>query len=157
MPVIRLIGCQRTAAAQVELSPNQLQRVAQRTGIGEGPEVSRPVLLFQTRQGETRNRIIQIYLQQQEPFVIAKTDIVSRMKFFDELAFEQKSFGFGTHQVEIKIMNSFHQRLEFEVPTHSSRQLKILVHSFARSGFADINHRPEAVAHQVMPGLEAGR
>ena len=119
MSVIALIGCQRPAAPQMVLPTHQGQRAAQRARIREWAEIARAIVLLEAGQGEARNRIMQIHLEQQEPFIIAETDVVARVKLLNQLAFEQQGFGFTAHQVEIKIVDALDQRLEFQVPTHS--------------------------------------
>src|SRR5438105_1029645 len=84
-----------SASAQMILTPNQSQRAPQSTGIREWTEVARAVVLFESGKGKPWNRVVKIYLQHQEPFVVAKTDVVTGMKFFNQLAFEQEGFGFA--------------------------------------------------------------
>src|SRR5204863_5545987 len=101
MLVILLAGSERAAAPQVELPPNQLQRVAQRARVGKRPEVARPVFLLQAREREARNGIIEIYLQEQEALIVPKADVIARMKFLDQLAFQQDRFSFAAHHVYV--------------------------------------------------------
>ena len=102
MLVIRLAWRERAAAAQIELPPDERERVAQRARIRERPEVTRAVVLFEPREGEVRNRVVQIHLEHQEPLVVAETDVVARMKFLDELAFEQERLRFAADDVKSK-------------------------------------------------------
>ncbi len=154
MPVVPLRRSQGPAAAQMILPAHQRQRAAQRAGIGKWPEVACPVILLEACQGEPGNRIIEIDLEQQETFVVPKTDVVTRMEFFDQFAFEQQRLGFAADEMEIEIMNAFDERLEFQIPAHSPGRLEVLADPLAQiPGFADINHGPEAVAHQVNARL----
>ena len=74
------------------------------------------------------------------------------MELFDELALEQQGLRLAAHQVKIEVMYSIHQRAEFQVPAHPARGLEVLADAFAEiARFADVNDRPEAVAHQVHP------
>src|SRR5207247_10875789 len=85
MLVIRLARRQRAAAAQVELVPDEIQRAPQRAGAGERTKVTRAVVRFEPRQRETRNRVVEVHLEQKKPFVVAETDVVTRMAFLDQL------------------------------------------------------------------------
>src|SRR5205823_13387119 len=116
MLVIALARCQRPAAAEMILPPDQGERAAQGAGTGEGAEITRAIILLETGKRKPRNGVVQIHLQHEEAFVIAKADVVARMKFFDQLAFEQESFRLAPDDVAIEIVNRFDQRLEFEVP-----------------------------------------
>src|SRR5689334_24734314 len=47
--------------------------------------VTRAIVRFEARQREARDRVVEIDLEQQESFVVAETDVVTRMKFLDQL------------------------------------------------------------------------
>ena len=56
--------------------------------------------------------------------------------------------------VEIEIVDGVDQRLELQVPAHAPRRLEILADPLAQvARLAHINHRPEAVPHQVNARL----
>src|SRR6266496_1058268 len=120
MLIIAFGGSQRAAAAQVVLAPDQGERAAQRAGVWERAEIAGAVLLLEAGEREARNGVVEVNLQHEEPFVVAKTDIVPGMKFFDQFAFEQEGFGLAADEVKIKIRNRFEQSFEFEIPTHSA-------------------------------------
>src|SRR5258708_3250060 len=144
MLVIRLVRLQRTATAQVELPAGERQCSAGRAGIRKRSEVTGAVLLFEAGEREARNRVVQIDLQQDEPFVVAETDVVTRMKFLDEFAFEQQRLRFVAHDVNVEIMNRLDQRIQLEVPTLPPRGMKVLADAFAQvARFADVNDRAE--------------
>ncbi len=154
MFVIALPRSQRPAAAQMVLAAHQRQCAAQRAGVGERPEIARAIILFETRQCETGDGIIQVELQEQKPFVVAKADIVTRVKFLDQLAFQQQGLRLAADRVKIEIMDGFDQRPELQVPSQSSRRLEILADPFAQvARLAGVNHRSEAVAHQINARL----
>src|SRR5439155_22935071 len=145
---------QRATTAQIELVPHQGQSSPQCAGAGEWPEVTRAVVRLQARQGEARNQIVQVDLEQQKPFVVPKTDVVARVKFLDQLAFEQHRLGFAAHEMNINIANGLDQRVELQVPAHPPRRVKILAHPPAQiARLADIYHGPEPVLHQVNARL----
>ena len=110
--------------------------------------------MFDTSEGEARNGVVEIDFDEEEAFVVAKTDVVTRVKFFDEFAFEEEGFGFAADDVIIEIVNAFDERAEFEVPTHAAGRLEILGDAFAEvAGFADVDDRAEAVAHKINARL----
>src|SRR6185312_9859744 len=93
-------------------------------------------------------------LEHQVAFVIAETDIVTRVKFLDELAFKQERLGFAADDVIIEIANALDERAEFQVPAQAAGGLEILAHALAQiAGFADVNDRSETVFHQVNARL----
>jgi hypothetical protein len=107
------------AAAQVELSAHQRERVAQGAGIREWSEVTRPVVFAQPGEREVRDRVAQVHFEHQEPLVVAEADVVTRVEFLDELAFQQQRLRLAPHDVEIEIVNGIGQRLELQVPAQS--------------------------------------
>src|SRR5438552_2206504 len=150
VPIIPLVRRQRPATAQVKLPPHQSQSAPQCSGVRERTKITGAIVLLKPGESKSGDRVVQIDLEQQESFVIAKADVVTRMKLLDQLALEQQRFRFAAHQVKIKIVNSFHERFEFQIPTYPPRRLEILGHALAQiPGFANINNRPEPVAHQV--------
>src|SRR5581483_11120197 len=81
MAVVALGRRERTAPAQMKLPADERERAAERAGVRERTEVARAVVLLEAREREARDRIVQVHLQHQEPFVVAKADVVARMKF----------------------------------------------------------------------------
>src|SRR5437867_3938918 len=146
MPVIRLRRGQRTTAAQVELPAHQGEGAPQRARTDEWPKVNRAVVLLQPGQGEAGNWIAEIDLEHQETFVVAKADVVTGMKLFDEFVFEEQRFRFITHDMHIKVLNALDQGRKFEVPAHPSGRVEVLVHSLAQiTRLADVNDRAKTV------------
>ena len=148
------ICAQRPAAAKVKLPAHERKRAPQRAGIRKRAEITRAIILLKPREREARNRVVHVHLEHQETFVIAEADVVTRMKFLDEFAFEQQRLGLATHDMKIKIVDALDQRAEFEVPTHAPGRLKIMAHALAQvAGFADVDDRAEAVFHQIHARL----
>ena len=84
------------------------------------------------------------------PFIVAETDVITRLELLDQLAFQQEGLRFAADQVKIEIANSLDQRVELEVPAHAARRMKILADSLAQiARFAHINDRAKPVAHQI--------
>src|SRR6266576_3719403 len=150
MLVIALIRSQRAATAEMILAADEGKCAPKRAGVWERTEVARAIVLFDAGEGETRDRVVEINFDEKKAFVVAKADVVARMKFFDEFAFQEEGFGFAANDVIIKIVNAVDERAEFEVPTHATGGLEVLRDAFAQvAGFADVNDSAEAVAHQV--------
>src|SRR6266404_5367275 len=136
------------------LPPDQRQGAAQRARVRERPKVTSAIVLFQAGEREPWNGIVKIHLEQEEPFIVTKTDIVTRVKFLDELALEQQGFRFASHQVEIEVANALDQRFEFQVPTHAARGLEVVAHALAQiAGFAHVDYAAQPIAHQVNARL----
>src|SRR6185503_13864106 len=115
MLVISVRGRERAAAPKIELASDPREGVAQRGGMGEWAEITRPVIGAEARQREPRDGIVQVDLEQQEPFVVPKTDVVARMEFLDELAFEQQRFGLAFHCVDVEVVDGINQRAKLEI------------------------------------------
>ncbi len=94
--------------------------------MDERPEITRAVVLLEAGEGEARDGVVQVDLEQEEPLVVAEADVVTRMKFLDELAFEQQRLGFAADDVDIEIVDGLDERLELEVPAQAARGLEIL-------------------------------
>ena len=140
------------------LAAHQRQRAAQRARVGEGPEIARAVVLPDAREGEAGDRVVQVDLEQQELLVVPETDVVARVELLDQLAFQQQRLGLAAHDVEVEVVDGVGQRLELQVPAHAPGGLEILAHPLAQvPRLADIDHRPEAVAHQVDARLVGQR
>src|SRR5689334_8568249 len=114
MFVVGLAGGERAATAQVELLPHEGEGAAQRPGIGEGSKISGAVFLAQPSQGKARDGIVQVDLQEEKAFVIAETDVVTRMKFLDQLAFEEQCLRLAPDHVHIKIVDGLDEGAELE-------------------------------------------
>src|SRR5581483_714970 len=67
MAVVALARRQRPAAAQMKLPADEIQRVAQRRRMRERPEVPRAIVLLEARERETRDGIVQVHLEHEEP------------------------------------------------------------------------------------------
>src|ERR1700722_9933818 len=100
--------------------------------MDERPEVTRAIVLLETGEREARDGIVQIDLKQHEPLVVAEADVVTRMKFLDQLAFEQQRLGFAADDVHIEVMDGLDERAEFDVPTQAARRLEILADATAK-------------------------
>src|SRR5439155_6123238 len=104
---------ERTTTAQMKLFSNERKRATQCARVWERPEVTSAIVLLDPRECEARNGIVVIDLQHQEPFVVAKADVVARMKFLDQLALQQQCLRFAANNVEIEIVNSIHECAKF--------------------------------------------
>ena len=158
MLVIALGRSQRTAPPQVILASHQGQRAAQRARIRERAEVAGAVILLKSREREARDRVFEVDLQHQELLVVAKADVVARVEFLDELAFQQQRLRLAPDDVEIEIVNGVGQRLEFQVPAQAPRRLEILADALAQiPRFPHVDHGAKAVPHQVDARLVGQR
>src|SRR5436190_1538689 len=118
--------------------------------MGEGTEIPRPVVLLQPCQTETRNWVLQVDLEQEKAFVVTETDVVTRMKFLDQLAFKQERLGFAANDMRVEVINCIDQRIKFQVPALPARRMKILTDSFAEiARLAYVNHCAKPILHQV--------
>ncbi len=148
--VIGFARSKGTATAQVKLPPHQGHRVAQRARVREGPEISRAVVLFEPREGKVRDGVVQVHLEHQMPFIVTETDVVTRLEFLDQFAFQQQRLGFAADQVKIEIANRLSQGVELEVPAHAAGGMKILGDALAQiARFAHVDDRAKPVAHQI--------
>ena len=68
-------------------------------------EVERAVIFFKSRQAKPRPFLQHVDLDEEEPLVVAKGDVIARPVFFDQFALEQKRFGFAAHRVGLEIPN----------------------------------------------------
>ncbi len=84
--------------------------------MDERPEITRAIVLLEAGEREARDGVVQVHLEHEEALVVAETDVVTRMKFLDELAFEQQRLGFAANHVDVEIMDGLDERLEFQVP-----------------------------------------
>ena len=122
------------AARAAMIPDNYIERVVSfaRQGFKDiSPEIAGAIVLFKTREREARNRVVQIDFEHEETFVVAEAHIIPRMEFLDELAFKQQRLRLAPDYMEIKILNTLDQRLEFQIPSQPSRRLKILGHPLA--------------------------
>src|SRR5438477_1072524 len=72
------------------------------------------------------------------------------MEFLDQLAFQQERFVLVADGMHVKVVDRIDQRIELEVPTHSAGGMEILADPLAQiASFANVNHSPEAVLHEV--------
>jgi hypothetical protein len=154
MPKSFFIRRRWRAGAQPEVFFHQVQRVPHRAGVGERSEVTAPVVFFQARELETRERLVQIDLDHEQLFVVAKTDVVFRPIFLDETAFENNRLGVAPDDVKIKIPNALNQRAGFDVRHRATRGTKILPDPLAQiPRLADVNHAVESVFVNVHARL----
>src|SRR6185312_17202426 len=119
--VVALGGRKWPATAQVILAAHERERAAERAGVGEGAKIFRAVILFQAREREAGDGIVQVHLEHQVAFVVAEADVVARVKFLDQLALEQQCLGLAADRVIIEIANAIDERAEFWIPTESAR------------------------------------
>ena len=110
--IVLFARSKRTAAAQVELAANQLERVTQRARTGEWAEIPGAIFLLEPRESEAWNRIIEIDLQEEESLVIPKADVVAGVKLLNQFAFQQDGFRFASNDVNVEIMDGFDQSIE---------------------------------------------
>ena len=76
------------------------------------------------------------------------------MKFLDEPALQQQRLRFAPHHMDVEIVDGFDERLELQVPAKPPRWMEILAHALAQvARLADVDHRAEAVLHQVHARL----
>ena len=113
--VIRLIGSQRAADAKAEFAVQPVQRRAQSSGVGKRAEVFRAIILLQPGETDARELITKVNPHEQEAFVIAEADIVTRTEFFDELAFQHQRLGIAAQDVQVKTPDAGDERSRFEV------------------------------------------
>src|SRR5436190_22514905 len=102
MVVIPLGWRERTAAAQVKLAAHHGQRLSQGPSVREGPEISRPIVLLQARERKSRNRVLEINFDEQEAFIVTEADVVPRLEFLDQLAFQQQRLRFALHDMRVE-------------------------------------------------------
>ena len=144
---------ERPARAQAELVAHQVQRRAQRSRVRERPEVPRTVVLAQPRELETRDRVGDVDLDQQEPLVVAQGDVVARPVFLDEPAFEQQRLGLALDGVRLEVPDALDQRARLHVGRLAARGHEITAQPLAQAlGLADVDDAVEPVAHQVHAG-----
>ena len=154
MLVIRFARREDAAAAQVKLPLRERDDVPRRRRVDERAEVARAVVFFETCKSKIRDRVVQIHFEHQKSFVVAEADVVARLEFLDELAFEQQRLGFAADDVEIEITDRLDERVEFQVPAHAPAGLKILADALAQiERLADVDDRAEAVAMKIHAGL----
>jgi hypothetical protein len=94
--------------------------------MGERTKIAAAVVLLDAGELKTRNDIRKIDFDQQESFIVSKTDIVFRTKFFDELPLQKQSFRFTSHRVNFKIPNAVQQSARFQIRYQPPRWRKIL-------------------------------
>ena len=70
--------------------------------MGERSEVACSIVLLDPCQFEAWEWVLHAYFHQQEPFVVSKTDIVTRTQLLDHLALEQECLGFTPHLVGLE-------------------------------------------------------
>src|SRR5206468_3443013 len=146
MLIILLGWSEWAATAQIELAPHQCERAAQRAGADERPKINRAIVLLDARQREAGNWIAKVHLQHQESFIVTKADIVTRVKFLDQLAFQQQGLRFVAHEMNIEVMDCVDQRGDFQVPGRAARRLEISRHALALvARLADIDDRAESI------------
>jgi len=117
-------------------------------------EVAGTIVLFKSRQPETRPFLGGVDLYQKEAFVVAKRDVVTWPVFLDQLAFEQERFRLAAHGVRLEIPNGIEHGTGLQVGLRHFRWQKIGAHAFAQvPRFADINNPIKAIAHQVDTGF----
>ena len=114
------------------------------------PEVARAVILFHAGELETRKRVIEVHFDQEELFVVAKTDVVARAIFLDELAFEQERFGLAFDRVRFEVPDAFKQRQRFAVVMMLASGMKILADALIEiTRLADVDYAVEAVFEKI--------
>ena len=118
--------------------------------MGEGSEVARLVVFFETGEPEPRPLVSHVHFDHEKAFVVAKADVVARAEFLDEAAFEEQRFGLAAGEVPLKIPDRVEQGAGLDVGAHSAARHEILAHAFAEiARFAHVDHAVETVAHEI--------
>ena len=78
--------------------------------MGKRPEIARAVVLSQAGEHEARDGIVEVDFDQQEPFVVAEADVVARLVFLDQFAFQQKRLRFAADGVSVEVVDGLDQR-----------------------------------------------
>ena len=144
---------QRPAAAQMELPAHERQRPADASTVGKRAEIQAAIVLAQTGQSESRDPIVEVHLQQQEPFVVPEIDVEPRLEILHQPAFQQQRFRLVLHHVPVEVVDGIDERVELEIPAHPPRRMKILADPFAQiPGLPHVDDRAEAILVQIHPG-----
>src|ERR1700733_12394930 len=152
--VIDFSRLQHPAGADTESFLHPPQGRAERAGMSKWPEIPVSVFHLQTAQLKARNRIREIYLHHQKPFIIAKTDVVLRAKFLDQLALKEKSLRLVPNKMNLEIPDAVEQCSRLEICRHPARRHKILAEPFSKiPRLADVNNALQAILHQVNARL----
>ena len=152
--IVRFARVQHPAATEIELLAGQSERAPQRARVRERSEIASAMVGLDARENQAGDRVLEVHLEQQEPFVVPETDVVARPKFLDQLAFQEQRLGFTADHVTIEIVNGLHQGAELEIPSLPPGGMEILAYAAAQvTGFTDVDDGAKTVFHQVNPGL----
>jgi hypothetical protein len=76
------------------------------------------------------------------------------LEFFDQLSFEQNGFRLAANDMDIDVVYSFDEGVEFQIPPQPPSGMKILTDPFPQvASFPHVNDRSKAIFHQVHPRL----
>jgi hypothetical protein len=118
--------------------------------VGEGAEVDGAVVLAESGEGEAGDGVVEVDLEQEEPFVVAEIDVEPGLELLDQFAFEQEGLGLGLHDVPVEVVDGLDEGVELEVPAQAAGGLEVGADPFAQvAGLADVDDAAEAVLVQV--------
>jgi hypothetical protein len=129
--IIGFARFQSPAGSNTEPFFHPLQRRAQGTCVRKWPEIPATVLFLEASKLKPGDGIRKIYLHQQEAFIVAKTDIILRTKFFDQLALKEQCLRLVTNEMRLKIPNAIEQRACLKISGHSAGGHEILGEALA--------------------------
>ena len=86
---------------------------------GERPEVTRAVVRAQPRQREARIGSRKVYLEHQEPFVVAEVDVELPGVPLTSLLSTSNASGSLFTVMDAEIVNRIGERAEFQIPAHA--------------------------------------
>ena len=118
--VVGLPRRERATTPELKLPAHHRQCPSHTARMRKRSEINTAIILPKPGEGEARNRILQVDLQQQKAFVVPEIDVEAGPELLDELAFQQERFRLGFHHVPVEIMNRLNQRVEFQIPALST-------------------------------------
>ena len=121
--------------------------------MGEGPEVDAAVVLAKAREGEARDGVVEVDLEEEEPLVVAEVDVEPGLEFLDELALEQQRLGLAADDMTIHVVDGLHERVELGIPAHPPGRVEVLRHAASQvAGLSHVDDGAEAVLVEVHAG-----
>jgi len=142
------------AGAQPEVGEQEVERHPQRSAVGEGAEILRPVVFADAGQLERREFFAAVELEQQIALVVAHQDIVIGGVLLDQPGFEDQRFALGPHHFKAPLFDRIDERPQFGVGAHDPRGLEVGTHPLAQVGrLADVDDLAGPVPVDVDAGL----
>ena len=133
-------GFERAAGAQAELLADRLDGLAERPGIGEGAEITRPILTTEAREFQAGDRILELNADQQESFVIAEADVVLGTPFLDQFALEEDRLGVAFDLMPLEVGRTVDQGAGLDLRFVTPRRREVVGEASAEvAGLADID------------------